>query len=83
MEAFLSLEIVTPEKVIFTGKIISVNVPGASGSFSILKQHAPIVAELKNGKIQVLDENNKDFTFDCKSGVVECVNNNVAILIES
>jgi F-type H+-transporting ATPase subunit epsilon len=83
MDADLKLEIVTPERVVFSGKIISVNVPGASGRFTILKQHAPIVSELKHGTIEVLNDLSKELTFECNSGVIECNSNNVIILIES
>ncbi|MBN2166591.1 MAG: ATP synthase F1 subunit epsilon [Marinilabiliaceae bacterium] len=79
----LNLEIITPEKVIYSGDIFSVEIPGASGRFTILKQHAPIVAALKNGKINVVNEHRKNYDFDCHSGIIECKDNKVTILIES
>jgi F-type H+-transporting ATPase subunit epsilon len=41
------LEIVTPEAKIFSGEVNSVSVPGLSGYFQILNNHAPIVSSLK------------------------------------
>ena len=48
------LEIITPDEILFEGKISSITVPGKSGSFQILKNHAPIVSSLKTGTVLVL-----------------------------
>ena len=47
------LEIVSPEKTLFTGDVTSVHVPGTEGSFQILNNHAPIVSTLKKGSIRL------------------------------
>lgn len=78
----LYLEIVTPEKMIFSKNVTSVNFPGEIGSFSILKLHAPLIAALKEGEIKVMDQFSEEFTFNCKSGVVECLENKITVLIE-
>ena len=45
------LEIVTPEAVLYKGKVSIITLPGAKGSFQILENHAPIVALLEKGTI--------------------------------
>ena len=45
------LEIVTPEAILYKGKVSTITLPGAKGSFQILKNHAPIVALLDKGTI--------------------------------
>ena len=47
----LTLRIVSPERVVFTGEVDSVLVPGAMGSFEILTGHAPIISTLEEGKV--------------------------------
>ena len=47
------IEIVSPEKTIFTGDVNSVYLPGTEGFFQILNNHAPIVSTLKKGIIQL------------------------------
>ena len=42
------IEIVSPEKTIYTGNITSAYLPGSEGFFQILDNHAPIVSTLKN-----------------------------------
>ena len=47
------VEIVSPEKTLFTGDVSSVHLPGSEGSFQILNNHAPIVSTLKEGLIKL------------------------------
>ena len=66
----LHLDIVSPEKEIFTGEVDSVTLPGTLGSFTILVQHAPIVSSLKAG------------TLDIHGGFVEMNSNRVSVCID-
>lgn len=50
----LNLRIVSPEKVEFVGTVDRVVVPGASGEFEILPNHAPIISTLNSGRIAFL-----------------------------
>ena len=47
----MELEIVSPEAELFSGEVESVTVPGKSGSFQILNNHAAIVSTLVPGKV--------------------------------
>ncbi len=51
----MQLEIITPEKKIYTGDIKLVQVPGSKGSFEILNNHAPIISTLEKGEIKIID----------------------------
>ncbi len=77
----MHLEIITPDKKIFAGEVTSVSVPGKSGRFDMLNNHAPIISTLLNGKVKVKDKEGVK-TFDVKGGVVEMLNNKVIILAE-
>lgn len=76
------LEIITPDKKIFEGEVKSVTIPGSKGSFQILKNHAPIISTLEKGAVKVVDENNKEHSFDVESGVVENKKNKIIVLLE-
>lgn len=91
----MQLEIVSPEAQLFNGEVLSVTVPGASGSFQILNNHAPIVSTLVEGRVKIqgninLDEANKskftqegDTTYlDIQSGAIELSDNKVILLTE-
>ena len=76
------LEIVTPEKNVFTGEVDSVILPGKNGGFQILKDHAPIVSTLAKGNL-VYDIAGKSETIVVEGGVLEVNNNKVLVLAES
>ena len=76
------LEILTPDKKLFSGDAEYVNVPGRSGGLGILKNHAPLISSLKPGKIKVRDTAKKEFLFDVKGGVIEVRNDKVIVLAE-
>ncbi len=76
------VEIITPEKRLFEGESIMIKVPGTKGSFQILNSHAPIVSTLDKGTITVRQPNNDEVSFDINSGLVECKNNKIIILVE-
>ena len=52
----MTLEILTPEKRIFSGEVYGVQLPGITGSFEVLDKHAPMVSALKAGKLKVLTD---------------------------
>jgi F-type H+-transporting ATPase subunit epsilon len=77
------LEIITPDKKVFEGEVILVQVPGSKGSFTILKNHAPIISTLEKGIIKVEDITGKEYEFNVGGGVIENSANKVIILVES
>ncbi|MBC7694249.1 MAG: ATP synthase F1 subunit epsilon [Burkholderiales bacterium] len=76
------LEIITPDKKLFDGQVKSAVFPGAEGSFGILNNHAAMIATLKKGNIELIEENNTQHTFAVKGGVVEVFKNKVIVLAE-
>jgi F-type H+-transporting ATPase subunit epsilon len=78
----MHLEIITPDKKLFSGEVKSVSLPGADGSLGILKGHAPLITTLKSGTIKVVEENAAVQTFTVKGGVAEVLDNNVTILAD-
>jgi F-type H+-transporting ATPase subunit epsilon len=79
----MNLEILTPEKKIYSGEVYGVQMPGISGSFEVLDKHAPLVSALKAGRVKVLkDKQNHVTSYDIQSGFVEVLNNKVTVLVE-
>ncbi len=77
------LEIISPDKKLFSGEVISIQVPGSRGSFQILKNHAPIISTLEKGKINILGEDGNRTYFEVDGGVIEAKNNKIIVLAES
>ena len=77
------LEIITPDKKVFSGEVEAIKLPGAEGSFGILDNHAPIIATLKKGIVKVTDNKKVVENFEINGGVVEVLNNKVIVLAEA
>ena len=79
----MNLEILTPEKKLFSDDVFGVQLPGVTGLFEVLDKHAPLVSASKKGRIKVLkDKNNHLAFFDIQSGFVEVISNTVTVLVE-
>ena len=77
----MQVDIVTPEKVLFSEKEISmVTVPGIEGQMGILDNHLPVVTFLKPGVINVEAKENKYFF--TTGGVIDFKNNSLSILCQ-
>ncbi|MCE2756900.1 MAG: ATP synthase F1 subunit epsilon [Bacteroidota bacterium] len=80
----MQIEILTPEKKIYTGDVYGVQLPGVSGSFEVLEKHAPLVSALKNGVIKILlDNKGKTASYNISGGFIEVLNNKATLLLES
>jgi F-type H+-transporting ATPase subunit epsilon len=78
----MKLEILTPEKKIFSGDVYGVQLPGISGLFEVLDKHAPLVSALKTGTLKILNDKNNTSSYLIQSGFVEVLNNKATVLVE-
>ena len=76
----MKLEIITPDQKLFEGDVKSATFPGSEGSFGVLDNHAPMIATLKAGNVQITEVNNTRHEFAVKGGVVEVLRNKVIVL---
>lgn len=77
----LNLKIVSPEKVVYDGTVERVVVPGTSGEFEILVNHAPIISTLEKGRL-VFHDSEGQHELMVNGGFVEVQKNNVNICVE-
>lgn len=77
----LSLIMLTPEEEIFHGKVKSVKVPGVSGQFEVLNNHAALLSALGPGEIRIIKDNDQKETFTIENGFIEVLRNEVALLV--
>ena len=77
------LEIIAPDKELYSGEVDLVQVPGSKGSFQILVNHAPIISTLEQGKIKIVDQKGSTSFFDVDGGVIEAKNNKIIVLAET
>jgi len=77
------LEILTPEKKIYSGDVYGVQLPGIQGLFQVLDMHAPIVSALTNGNLKVFQDNKSNtINYTIQGGFVEVLDNKATVLVE-
>ncbi len=89
------LEIVSPEATLFAGEVTSVTVPGINGEFQMLKDHAPIVSLLQEGKVKIDGDISIDEDYEIRfskedgktilainSGTIEMKDNKIIVLAD-
>lgn len=78
----MNLEILTPERKLYSDDVYGVQLPGIDGLFEVLQHHAPMVSALKAGTIKVLVDKQNTSLFEIQTGFVEVLKDNVTILVE-
>ena len=82
-DKLLEIEIVTPQKTVFSGNARSITLPGTMAPFQVLYNHAPIVSSLELGQIKIVDENNNEIFYATSHGFTEISRNVVSVLVET
>ena len=77
--AKLTVKILTPEKISYEGIVNSVIAPGDEGLFGVLPNHAPMIASLVTGKLQIEGEKGVDY-IEIMNGFLEVKDNTVTVL---
>ena len=81
MEGTYKIEIISPEKVIFSDENIrEVILPSYEGEMGILKDHIPIISFLRPGIVKILKSPENVNSFFVQDGIIEFYNNNLTIL---
>lgn len=78
----MQLDILTPEEKVFEGEVQSSTLPGATGEFQILNNHAPIISILDAGKLKYVDTNGKEEQIQITGGLVEVFENKIIVLAD-
>ena len=83
MEDSFKLEIISPEKIIFSGSIKMVTLPSYEGDMSILKNHISIITFLRPGILKIKKNDEKSEEFFIEEGTVEYFKENLVVLSTS
>jgi F-type H+-transporting ATPase subunit epsilon len=83
MDKTLNLEIITPAKIIYSGEVLSLTVPGVDGSFQVLHNHAPIISTFEIGLIKLETTESKKLFYSTSGGTVEVLENKILVLADS
>ena len=83
MEDNFKLEIISPEKIIFSDNTTMVILPSYEGDMSVLKHHISIITFLRPGIIKVQKKEGNINDFFVQDGTVEYFNDNLIVLSSS
>ena len=84
MSEVFHLRMLTLEKVINEGNVISLVAPGVDGYFGVLAHHAPLIAALKPGKLSLKDdERSAERVYAVSGGFVEVSANSAVLLADA
>jgi F-type H+-transporting ATPase subunit epsilon len=78
----LHLEIITPDKKVFSGEVSAANFPGSGGAFEVEKDHAPLISTLDKGNI-IIRNTGGDKKILIDGGLVEVLHNKIIVLAEA
>lgn len=77
----LTLQIITPERLLFEGNVELVTLPGTQGLFTVLHNHAALISSLEKGHV-IYRVSGKEQSVMISSGFVEIHDNKVKVCIE-
>lgn len=77
----MTLEIISANEILFKGEANSVTLPGELGSFTVLKNHAPLISVLNKGRISYRNGDNDEKSIEINGGLADVDNNVIAVCI--
>jgi F-type H+-transporting ATPase subunit epsilon len=81
MAAF-HFELVSPERLIFSGEVEQVVVPGSEGVFTVLDHHAPMMSVIRPGVIEVMESRERTNRLFVRGGFADVSAKGLIILAE-
>ena len=83
MTGKFDLTIISAESKVFEGEVENVLVPGMIGDFLVLSNHAPCISSVRPGFLEFTEGTSKKQRYFVSGGIIEVVNNTVAVLVDS
>ena len=77
------LNVISAESKVFQGEVENVLVPGMSGDFLVLPNHAPCISSIRPGFLEFSEDASKKQRYFVSGGIIEVVNNTVSVLVDS
>ena len=77
----MTLTVISSYDTLFSGEASSVTLPGVKGSFTVLKNHAPLISVLVPGKVVYKTESGDVKEIDVKGGLVDVADNKISVCV--
>jgi F-type H+-transporting ATPase subunit epsilon len=79
----LHFELVSPARLLFSGDVASVQIPGTEGEMTILPMHAPVLSTLKPGVVVVTKDGGAQEKMFVRGGFAEVNASGLTVLAET
>lgn len=83
MAGTFHLRIATPEREVYNQQVESITLPGMQSRFGVLRSHAPLIAALEAGIVNITDDQNHDLRLAIGGGFFQVARNEAILLADS
>jgi F-type H+-transporting ATPase subunit epsilon len=84
MAKSFDLSIVTPDEIVYEGRVSSLIAPSSLGYLGVLGDHAPLIANMTSGKITLKQEAGDSIIFNSETkGFLQVFKNKVSIILNN
>lgn len=77
----MTLRIISPSEILFSGEAESITLPGVMGSFTVLRNHAPLISVLQKGDVAYRLADGSEHTVGINGGLADVNDNVVAVCV--
>lgn len=77
----MTLSVISSYSVLFSGEADSVTLPGVMGSFTVLKNHAPLISVLVPGNVVYKLAGGEEKNIEIKGGLVDVADNKISVCV--
>jgi F-type H+-transporting ATPase subunit epsilon len=81
--AEFTFRLVTPQRIVFEGPVVSIQAPGSEGYLGVLAHHAPLITMLQDGRLEMRDPSGRVTAWHVTGGFLEVSNNRASALADS
>ncbi len=82
-ESTYQLDVITPEKIVYSKEVTAIVAHGTSGHLGVLAHHTPLVTSLESGSFKITEPGEKTVTMTLGGGFMEVRGNKVVVLADS
>lgn len=84
MAKLFDLTIVTPDEIVYQGRVSSLVAPCSLGYLGVLGDHAPLIANMTSGKITLKEEAGNSIILNSETkGFLQVLKNKVSIILSN
>ncbi len=77
----MTLRIISAQQIVYSGEVTAVTLPGTMGEFTVLKNHAALLATLTAGKVRYTETDGKEDSADITGGIADVDNNVISVCV--